>query len=165
MIYVFDEYELDLRRYELRHGNKPVKLEPQVFNLLVYLIQHRDRLVSKEELFEQVWSGRVVSETALTSRLMAARRAIGDRGRDQHVIQTVHGRGYRFIATVEERADETPRRIAPPLPARQPVEPLGSRATPDLSPPLSSQAAKRLPYDVSGSLSEGNVVLEALSAA
>jgi DNA-binding winged helix-turn-helix (wHTH) protein len=121
MIYVFDEHELDLQRYELRRGGKPVKLEPQVFNLLAYLIQHRDRLVSKEELFEQVWSGRVVSEAALTSRLMAARRAIGDRGRDQHVIQTVHGRGYRFIATVEERADKTPGRIAPHKVGQLPV--------------------------------------------
>jgi DNA-binding winged helix-turn-helix (wHTH) protein/predicted ATPase len=103
MIYAFEAYELDVPRYELRHVGRPVKLEPQVFNVLAYLIQHRDRLVTKEEILEQLWPGRFVSEATLTSRLTAARRAIGDRGREQRLIQTVHGRGYRFIAPVEER--------------------------------------------------------------
>jgi DNA-binding winged helix-turn-helix (wHTH) protein len=102
MRYVFEEYELDDRRYELRYAGKAVKLEPQVFNVLAYLIQHRDRVVTKEELFAQLWPGRFISEATLTSRLTAARRAIGDRGREQRLIQTVHGRGYRFIAAVEE---------------------------------------------------------------
>src|SRR5918999_3776386 len=103
MIYIFaDDYELDPPRYELRYAGKLVKLEPQVFNVLVYLIQHRDRVVSKDELLEQLWPGRFVSEATLTSRVMAARRAVGDRGREQRLIQTVHGRGYRFIAAVEE---------------------------------------------------------------
>jgi DNA-binding winged helix-turn-helix (wHTH) protein/predicted ATPase len=104
MIYGFGDYELDLQRYELRRAGTLVKLEPQVFNVLVYLIRHRDHVVTKEELFEQVWPGRVVSEAALTSRLMAARKAVGDTGRRQRLIQTLHGRGYRFIADVEERA-------------------------------------------------------------
>src|SRR5918996_2976926 len=102
MIYAFEDHELDLQRYELRYAGKLIKLEPQVFNILVYLIQHRDRVVTKEEILEQLWPGRFVSEATLTSRLMAARRAVGDRGREQRLIQTVHGRGYRFIAAVEE---------------------------------------------------------------
>jgi DNA-binding winged helix-turn-helix (wHTH) protein len=102
MRYVFEEYELDDRRYELRYAGKAVKLEPQVVNMLAYLIQHRDRVVTQEELFAQLWPGRFISEATLTSRLTAARRAIGDRGREQRLIQTVHGRGYRFIAAVEE---------------------------------------------------------------
>ena len=103
MIYAFEEYELDVPRYELRYAGKLVKLEPQVFNVLAYLLQHRDRVVTKDELLAQLWPGRFVSEATLTSRLTAARRAIGDRGREQRVIQTVHGRGYRFIVPVEER--------------------------------------------------------------
>jgi DNA-binding winged helix-turn-helix (wHTH) protein/predicted ATPase len=103
MIYAFEEYELDVPRYELRYAGKLVKLEPQVFNVLAYLIDHRDRVVTKDELLEQLWPGRFVSETTLTSRLKSVRRAIGDRGRAQRLIQTVHGRGYRFIASVEER--------------------------------------------------------------
>jgi DNA-binding winged helix-turn-helix (wHTH) protein/predicted ATPase len=100
MIYLFEDYALDLQRYELRYADKLVKLEPQVFDVLAYLIQHRDRVISKDELLEKLWPGRIVSETTLTSRLMAARRAVGDRGREQRVIQTLHGRGYRFIAAV-----------------------------------------------------------------
>ena len=102
MLYSFDEYELDLQRYELRYAGKRVKLEPQVFNVLVYLIQQHDRVVTKEELLEQLWPGRFVSEASLTSRLMAARRAIGDSGQAQQIIKTLHGRGYRFIPTVAE---------------------------------------------------------------
>jgi DNA-binding winged helix-turn-helix (wHTH) protein len=107
MIYVFDDdYELDLQRYELRYAGKLVRVEPQVFNVLVYLVQHRDRVVSKEELLEQLWPGRFVGESVLTSRLMAARKAVGDSGRRQRIIQTLHGRGYRFVAPVEERGGE-----------------------------------------------------------
>ena len=103
MIYTFDDdYELDLQRYELRCSGHVIKIEPQVFDVLAYLIQHRHRVVTKDELVEQVWAGRLVSEATLTSRVMAARRAVRDRGREQHVIQTLHGRGYRFIAAVEE---------------------------------------------------------------
>jgi DNA-binding winged helix-turn-helix (wHTH) protein len=110
MIYLFDDdYEINL----LRYAGKRVKLEPQVFNVLAYLIQHRDRVVTKEELLAHLWPGRFVSEATLTSRLMAARRAIGDRGREQRLIQTIHGRGYRFIATVAERRDQ----FAPDLPS------------------------------------------------
>lgn len=103
MVYAFEEYELDIPRYELRYAGKLVKLEPQVFNVLAYLVQHRDRVVTKEELLDQLWPGRFISEATLTSRLMLARRAIGDRGKEQRLIQTVHGRGYRFIAPLEER--------------------------------------------------------------
>jgi DNA-binding winged helix-turn-helix (wHTH) protein len=119
MIYVFDEdYELDLQRYELRYSGKPVKLEPQVFNLLAYLIQHRDRVVTKEELLEQLWPARFVGEATLTSRVMAVRKAIGDRGREQRLIQTLHGRGYRFIAEVEERLSAPQRPLQDPPPKR-----------------------------------------------
>jgi DNA-binding winged helix-turn-helix (wHTH) protein/predicted ATPase len=110
MIYTFDTgYELDLQCYELRCNGQVIKLEPQVFDVLVYLIQHRHRVVTKDELVERVWAGRLVSEATLNSRMMAARRAVGDRGREQRVIQTLHGRGYRFIVAVEERSADSSR--------------------------------------------------------
>src|SRR5918912_2366360 len=118
MLYVFGDYALDTQLYELRHTGQPCKLEPRVFNVLAYLLQHRDRVVTKDELLEQLWPGRFVSEAALTSRLMAARRAIGDRGREQRLIQTLHGRGYRFIAPVAERITG---RVPPGGPAGAPT--------------------------------------------
>ena len=107
MTYRFEEYELDLQRYELRYASRLVKIEPQVFNLLAYLIGHRDRLITKEELLEQLWAGRVVVEATLTSCIRAARKAVGDDGRVQRLIQTLHGRGYRFIAPIEEPLGDT----------------------------------------------------------
>jgi DNA-binding winged helix-turn-helix (wHTH) protein/predicted ATPase len=150
MLYRFDEYELDLQRYELRYAGKRVKLEPQVFNVLVYLIQHRDQVVTKEELLEQLWPGRFVSEASLTSRLMAARRAIGDRGREQGLIQTVHGRGYRFIAPVEERSTEAPGGAVLPLFSRahQPPVPGQSHTAPEIPPLSSGQTLEQAPHDV-----------------
>jgi DNA-binding winged helix-turn-helix (wHTH) protein len=100
MLYIFGDYELDTRLYELRHGGRPCKLEPQVFNVLAYLLQHHDRVVTKDELLEQLWPNQFISEVTVHHRVMAARKAIGDSGRAQHCIKTVHGRGYRFIATV-----------------------------------------------------------------
>lgn len=103
MIYAFGPYELDTRVYELRERGQRRPVEPQVFDVLAYLIAHRDRVIAKEELLDQLWPDRVVSETTLTSRLKAARKAVGDTGKAQLVIRTQHGRGYRFIADVEER--------------------------------------------------------------
>lgn len=102
MLYAFDGYQLDTQRYELRHGGALCALERQGFNVLVYLVQHRERVVTKDELMEQLWPNQSVSESTLTQRLRAARRALGDSGRAQRLIKTVHGRGYRFIAAVEE---------------------------------------------------------------
>ena len=98
----FGEFEVDLDRFEIRRGTETRHLEPQVFEVLTYLARHRDRLVSKEELLDEVWGNRFVSESALTSRIRAARAVLDDNGRDQRVIRTVHGRGYRFVADVTE---------------------------------------------------------------
>src|SRR5215475_272532 len=98
MIYVFANFELDTLLFELRHRGEVCAVEPQVFNVLAYLAEHRDRLVSKEELLEKLWPDRIVSDATLTSRLKAARKAVGDDGKAQSVIRTVHGRGYRFVA-------------------------------------------------------------------
>src|SRR5215813_2075089 len=122
MRYVFAEYELDTRLYELRHAGQPCKLEPQVFNVLRYLIEHRERVVTKDELLEQLWPHQFINEVTLNHRVMAARKAIGDSGRAQRCIKTLHGRGYRFIAAVHavEPAVEPPP-LAPGIPAAPPA--------------------------------------------
>ena len=87
----------------------PVDLEPKVFDLLAYLIQHHDQFVSREKLYAQLWPQQFVSESALTYCIAEARKAVGDNGRAQRVIKTVHGRGYRFIAPVAERSPSSTR--------------------------------------------------------
>lgn len=101
MIYRFADSELDTERYELRSEDVPRPVEPQVFDLLRYLVENRDRTVTKDELYTAIWKERVVSESALSSRVKAARRAVNDTGADQRIIRTLHGRGFRFVAPVE----------------------------------------------------------------
>src|SRR5580700_1090630 len=98
MIYRFGPFELDMAKVELRSGDKICCLEPQVFGLLALLVENRERLVSKEEVIDKVWDGRVVSDAAVASRVKSARRALGDTGKSQRFIRTIHGRGYRFVA-------------------------------------------------------------------
>jgi TolB-like protein/tetratricopeptide (TPR) repeat protein len=97
----FAYFEIDLARQELRRAGAIVHVEPQVFDLLVHLIRNRDRIVSKDELFDAIWQGRIVSEATLSSRISAARRALGDSGNDQSFIRTLHKRGFRFVGDVE----------------------------------------------------------------
>jgi class 3 adenylate cyclase/tetratricopeptide (TPR) repeat protein len=104
MRYIFGRYELDTQLYALHHAGTAVRLEPQVFNVLAYLIRHRDRVVSKQELLDYLWPEQFISDATLHTRLMEARKAVGDSGKMQQVIQTLRGRGYRFVAAVEERA-------------------------------------------------------------
>lgn len=105
MNYNFKHYELDTGLYELRYRGDPVSIEPQTFNVLAYLLAHRDRVVSKQELLDKLWAGRIVSESSLSTCIKAARKAVNDNGQDQNVIATVYRRGYRFIATAEEIPD------------------------------------------------------------
>ena len=102
MLFAFDDAELNTALFELRRNGTRVPMEPQAFDVLVYLVRHRDRVVSKDELMYQVWGGRFVTETAVTSRIKQIRRAVGDDGESQRVIRTLHGRGYRFVAAGTE---------------------------------------------------------------
>jgi TolB-like protein len=106
MIYRFGGFELDLAKVELRAEGEIRPVEPQVFALLAFLVEHRERLVSRDELLEKVWDGRTVSDSALASRLKAARKALGDDGKTQRFIRTIHGRGLRFVAEVDVERDE-----------------------------------------------------------
>jgi pimeloyl-ACP methyl ester carboxylesterase/DNA-binding winged helix-turn-helix (wHTH) protein len=108
VIVTFGDYELDQPRFELRHRGERVPIEPQAFSVLAYLVQHRERVVSKEELMDQVWGGRFVSESAVTSRVKQIRHAVGDDGKRQTVLRTVHSRGYQFVAAVGRADDAAP---------------------------------------------------------
>ena len=102
MLYLFDGYALDTDRRELRRGEKLLPVEPKVFDLLAYLIESRERVVTKDDLIAQVWMGRVISESALSSCINAARVTIGDSGEKQHLIKTLPRKGIRFVGTVRE---------------------------------------------------------------
>ena len=106
--YSFNPFELDPNRRELRRAGEAVHLEPQVFDVIVHLVRHRDRIVSKDELIDAIWNGRAISEAALSSRINGARRALGDNGNDQNLIKTLHKHGFRFVADVQEIGDNEP---------------------------------------------------------
>jgi pimeloyl-ACP methyl ester carboxylesterase/DNA-binding winged helix-turn-helix (wHTH) protein len=93
----FDSYTVDTDLVELREDSRLIRVEPQVFDIIVFLIQNRDRVVTRAQLFETVWNGRIVSLSTLTTRINAARNAIGDNGTDQRLIKTIHRKGYRFV--------------------------------------------------------------------
>ncbi len=117
-VWRFDAFVLDTQRYELRSAGEVIRVEPQVFDVLTLLIRNSHRFVTKEELFDSVWGGRFVGEAALTSRIKAARRALGDDGESQRYIRTVRGRGYQFVGTiVADAAAEAPAEPPPEPPA------------------------------------------------
>ncbi len=95
-VYAFEDFQLDLARAELRRDGVAVPVEPKVFDLLAVLVGSHDRVVSRDEIIERVWSGRIISESAIAARINAARKALGDDGTAQRLIRTVHGRGFRF---------------------------------------------------------------------
>jgi DNA-binding winged helix-turn-helix (wHTH) protein len=105
MVYSFGEFELHEGDCTVRRTGRIIKVESKVFELLVYLIRHRERFVSREELFKQLWPGQVVSEAALTRCIARLRTALQDVGDEQHFIKTQYNRGYRFVATVTEQRE------------------------------------------------------------
>jgi TolB-like protein/class 3 adenylate cyclase len=130
--FVFAECAIDLHRRELWRAGRMVHVEPQVYDLLVHLVQNRDRVISRDELFDTIWNGRIVSDAALSSRIKAARKAIGDDGNRQVLIKTIHRRGFRFVGVVEETATapeadlakaeerKVEARLTPALPSHKP---------------------------------------------
>ncbi|QOG22655.1 MULTISPECIES: winged helix-turn-helix domain-containing tetratricopeptide repeat protein [Bradyrhizobium] len=108
MRYLFEGHALDTDRRELRRGPDALLVAPQVFDLLAYLIGHRERVVSKDELISAIWNGRAVSDAALTTRLNAVRSAIGDSGEQQRLIKTLPRKGFRFVGVVREEWQGSP---------------------------------------------------------
>lgn len=127
----FAEFELDAEAFELRRGGELVSLEPQVFELLRLLVERRHRVVSKDEILDHIWPERYISEAALSSRLMAARKALSDTGKEQRFIKTIHGRGYRFVhpATGSPGEDGA-------APASTEAQAPGPSETPGSAPPV-----------------------------
>lgn len=118
MTFLFENCEIQVDRRELRRERTVIHVEPQVFDVLVYLVRHRDRVVSKDELIRSVWDGRFVSDDTLASRVSAGRRAIGDTGTEQRFIRTVTRRGFRFVGEVREALDASPSPTAVRPPAQ-----------------------------------------------
>ena len=108
MQFRFDDHVLDVLLRELRRGGEPIALEPQVFDVLVHLVRNRDRVVTKDDLLDSVWGGRIVSESTLTSRINAARTAVGDTGEAQRLIRTLPRKGFRFVGAVSDALLEEP---------------------------------------------------------
>jgi TolB-like protein len=155
MLLRFSRFELDGARFELRENNKAVSVEPQVLSLLLLLAGNRERLVGKDEIIEQVWKGRIVSESAISSRVKAARRALGDNGRAQRMIRTIHGKGFRFVHAVEHSLAAAPAEpddaARPSPPARPSIAVLPFRLVDTASP--YAVLADALPHDIIAELS------------
>ena len=156
MIYSFGSMELDLAKVELRDNGEPRSIEPQVFALIAYLAEHRDRMVSRDELFEKLWEGRVVSDSALSSRIKSARRALGDDGRSQAIIKTVHGQGLRFVAEV--RVQPAAAIVIPTASGRDP-ETKAPELVPDVTPRPSIAV---LPFRSIGAPEEWSAIADGL---
>src|SRR5262249_53720319 len=118
--FLFGDHVLDAARRELSRGGKSIAIEPQVFDLLVYLLQNRERVVTKDALLASVWGGRIVSDATLDSRIAAARRALGDSGAAQTLIRTFTRKGVRFVGPVREEGKPTA--LAPEM-ATEPERP------------------------------------------
>jgi DNA-binding winged helix-turn-helix (wHTH) protein/class 3 adenylate cyclase/tetratricopeptide (TPR) repeat protein len=103
MRYIFGDYVLDTQRLELHHAGQPIKLRRKVFQVLVYLLAHRDRVVPKQELLERLWPDQFVGDETLTSCIKTLRKVLGERGRTSRFLRTLHGQGYRFVGAVEVR--------------------------------------------------------------
>jgi TolB-like protein len=128
MQFTFDDHTLDTERRELLRGGAVIAVQPQVFDLLVYLVQNREHVVSKDDLIALVWQGRIVSDSTLTSRINAARTVIGDSGKDQKLIRTIPRKGVRFVGSVIEQLGDTQPAAAPVREIRpRPASPLSER--------------------------------------
>ena len=108
MVLAFGDHRLDIERRELWCGANTIDLEPKAFDLLAFLVLHRDRVVTKDDLLQEVWGGRIVSESALTTRINAVRRALGDDGATQRLVRTFTRKGVRFVGEVTELRGPAP---------------------------------------------------------
>jgi pimeloyl-ACP methyl ester carboxylesterase/DNA-binding winged helix-turn-helix (wHTH) protein len=103
VLFLFEDFALDCERRELRAGDAVIPVEPQVFDILVHLVENRDRVVSKDDLIASVWNGRIVSDSTLDSRINAVRKAVGDSGGQQRLVRTMSRKGFRFVGAVTSK--------------------------------------------------------------
>ncbi|MGY4354106.1 DNA-binding winged helix-turn-helix (wHTH) protein [Bradyrhizobium sp. i1.3.6] len=139
MRYLFDEYVLDTDRRELHRGADAVSVAPQVFDILDYLIGNRERVVSKDDLMNAIWKGRIVSEAALATRINGVRTAVGDCGEAQRLIKTIPRKGFRFVGAVREVREPDPSTVLTGQKREQ--RPSRYRISPRLPYSLSSASA------------------------
>jgi DNA-binding winged helix-turn-helix (wHTH) protein len=144
--YLFANHVLDTDRRELRRGSRSIAVEPQVFDLLVHLVENRDHVVSKDDLIASVWGGHIVSDSTLTTRINAARRAVDDSGEKQKLIRTIARKGRRFIAPFTSSRKAPSRHLRPSGPARtcEPSRPLSRCRTARQSPVPTPRATVRV---------------------
>jgi DNA-binding winged helix-turn-helix (wHTH) protein len=141
MIFRVNERLVDTHAFEVRRNGKAVPVQPQVLDLLILLLENRDRLVTKDEIIDRVWHRRVVSDATLNSRIKSARQAIGDSGASQQLIRTIRGRGLRFVGEASQSpCDPVDDRKATHAPA---LEGSASTAVPRM--PVSIRPSSRLP--------------------
>jgi DNA-binding winged helix-turn-helix (wHTH) protein len=136
--FMFGDCLLDPGRRELTRGSEVIPIGPQVFDLLLFLMRNRERVVSKDDLLELVWNGRIVSESTLTSHINAARKAIGDSGESQHLIRTLARKGFRFIGDVKEIPSSEDAQASSAAPARSSETPAHSHRSFPINPPSPS---------------------------
>ncbi len=113
MRYKFNNIEIDTEKFSLVTNEEETPVEPQVFNIIVYLIKNKNKIVSRDELLDNIWKGKIVSDTSITNHIKSARKVLGDDGVKQQVIKTIHSRGYQFIAKVIDSPDKTKSTFAP----------------------------------------------------
>ena len=133
MLYLFEDFALDTDRRELRRAGTIILIEPKAFDLLAYVIENRARVVTKDDLIASVWDGRIVSDSAMTTRLNAARSAIADSGGTQRLIKTLPRKGIRFVGVVREPGEVlesiTAEPVAPSIRPRPPGQAVDRRAS------------------------------------
>src|SRR5690242_16904540 len=134
MPFQFGDYVLDPGRRELSRGPDPVAMGPQVFDLLVYLVTNRDHVVSKDNILDAVWDGRIVSESTLASHINALRKAIGDSGGEQRLVKTVARKGFRFVGEVSEAPAPNGSAVRTPTSSQgMPAKPLALPGRPSMA--------------------------------
>ena len=160
MRYAFNDFELDPHKFELRKCGELMALEPQVFSLLKLLIERREQVVSKDDIIETIWHGRVVSDASIASRIKLARQAVEDDGAAQHSIRTIHRRGYRFVAAVSTRSQEYAVKIQDL--EQGPAEGVSSDMPDANAVKHSKPSIVVLPFQTLGGAQPGSVVADAI---
>ena len=165
MKFFFENHALDPHRRELRRGGEQIALEPQVFDLLLYLVRNCDRVVSKDDLIESVWKGRVVSDSTLTSRINAVRKAIGDSGEEQRLIRTLPRKGIRFVGDVSvDAVRQAAEPTAAPSPSMQPALPLPDKPSIAVLPFTNMSADPEQSYFADGVVEDITTALSRFSS-